>query len=132
MNTLAIWEERLAAGNPSEIIQKYLANLTPGAYEQASLKALEQSLHQSYQSLEELPLELKENLELYLAQGLQQSFGGTFIDLAEVSPDAASMIGLSYENLDGIDMCSTLVDISYKLKTGSYWASLFEANRSML
>lgn len=129
-NVLLDWENRIKSDTFCPIIKKYFPKFTDTSYD--GLKDLEIFILESYKSPQEVPDDLKESIEAYISKGLIDRYKGSFVDVSQKIPDSKSMVAISYEDLDHMDVCSTLMNIPFILKTGEYWVSLFETNNAIL
>lgn len=131
MDHVSQWEQKINSDSILEDIKRYFPRFID-SYHYPHLISLEKFLIASYGTSEGVPQDLRESIEAYISRGLKERYEGSFIDLSHLNPDADSMIGISYENLDHIDVCSTLVNLPFILGTGEYWVSLFETNEKLL
>lgn len=132
MNTLIPeWEKTIASRTRAGIIRDYFPGFNATSWDYFNLARLEEFLLSSYASLSEVPPQLIEDIQIYISLGLKQKYNGFWVDLSELGSDTQGMIGIGYPDIEGLDVCASMVSLPFTLQTGEYWISLFETNRKM-
>ena len=104
-------------------------------WEEATLNRLEAALLAEYQTYEDVPEEVRREIQLFLRNGLIERFGGSWTDLSEFEingSDDGEHFGVAYPDLEHIDVCPGMVSVPFILRSGTHWASLFASNQLLL
>lgn len=85
---------------------------------------------------EEIDNQTNINYQHYLGEGLRRLFGGHWVvvDPGEFGlPPHPPLFGVAYDDRSShVDLISSIVDVTFTIKTGHHWISLYESTNQTL